>query len=85
VHHGLGHPLQPNATPLASTGATVPATTGGSTTAESPPVGAAPPPLNQTPGFPSPIDEKAKRLADFFNGEVVELNETAGAEQGEAA
>ena len=37
------------------------------------------------PGFPSPIDEKAKRLADFFNGEVVELNEPAGSDQNEAA
>jgi len=37
------------------------------------------------PGFPSPIDEKAKRLADFFNGEVVELNDSAGSDQNEAA
>ncbi|MEI7666018.1 MAG: hypothetical protein WCI65_08230 [Synechococcaceae cyanobacterium ELA263] len=41
--------------------------------------------LSPGPGFPSPIDEKARRLADFFNGEVVELNESDGAEQGEAA
>ncbi len=41
--------------------------------------------LSPTPGFPSPIDEKARRLADFFNGEVVELNESGAADQGEAA
>jgi DNA polymerase-3 subunit gamma/tau len=86
-----GHPLEPNAPPPPpATRASQAAATGGRTTAESPPVGAAPmPPPNQTPGFPSPIDEKAKRLADFFNGEVVELvvelNETGAAEQGEAA
>ncbi|MFZ0408105.1 MAG: DNA polymerase III subunit gamma/tau [Cyanobium sp.] len=39
----------------------------------------------QVPGFPSPIDEKARRLADFFNGEVVELNDNSSPEQNEAA
>ncbi len=41
--------------------------------------------LSPAPGFPSPIDEKARRLADFFNGEVVELNESDGADRDEAA
>jgi DNA polymerase-3 subunit gamma/tau len=42
--------------------------------------------LNHAAGFPAPIDEKAKRLADFFNGEVVELNDSSSnTERSEAA
>ena len=42
--------------------------------------------LNHAGGFPAPIDEKAKRLADFFNGEVVELNDSSSnTERSEAA
>ena len=54
-----------------------------------PPVTSAPSPagvLNHAAGFPAPIDEKAKRLADFFNGEVVELNDSSSnTERSEAA
>ena len=31
--------------------------------------------MNTTAATSAPLDEKAKRLADFFNGEVIELDE----------
>ena len=83
---GPGHPPEPSTGPVAQPAQT--AALSPTPTAQPPsPAHAAAPAgsLSPGPGFPSPIDEKARRLADFFNGEVVELNESDGAEQGEAA
>ena len=78
-----GDPLAANASPPAkpASSAAQPRTPAQPAASAVAPAGA----LNQALGFPSPIDEKAKRLADFFNGEVVELNDSSSAEQNEAA
>jgi DNA polymerase-3 subunit gamma/tau len=38
------------------------------------PAAAPAPPAAQPPPMGAPLDEKAKRLADFFNGEVIEMD-----------
>ncbi len=63
--------------PPSRTPAPTPLTTPPTATQITAPVSATPEPAAQTP-FQAQIDQKAQRLADFFNGDVVELDSPIG-------
>jgi DNA polymerase-3 subunit gamma/tau len=63
--------------PPSRTPAPTPLTTPPTATQITAPVSATPEPSAQTP-FQAQIDQKAQRLADFFNGDVVELDSPIG-------
>jgi DNA polymerase-3 subunit gamma/tau len=74
-HHQIVQPVQPPSTAMAEPALAEPALGGSSDRVPPTPTPPSPPATPAANANATVIDERARRLAEFFNGEVVQLDE----------